>query len=101
MYKLLAPFGYFVQSVEKIEKKDLKLEESQNSDSSLSKWLRKWVRWTAFSVDMILPIIKLREKHYNYDLQKDWQRYYFYFHQLFGWFMATFILAGIAGVTQR
>ena len=79
---------------------DLEPKETQKVNYSWGVKMRQWVGWIAFSVDMILPLIKLREEHYNHDLQNDWQRYYFYIHQLFGWLMASFIFAGLAGITQ-
>jgi len=84
VFVLLGAFVYSRSPIDKIE-----------TDES-----RKWVGWMAFSVDMILPLIRLREEHYNNDLEHDWQRYYFYIHQLFGWLMASFIFAGLAGITQ-
>jgi hypothetical protein len=46
----------------------------------------------AYSFDTLLPIIHLREKHYDIDLQ-GWQRYYFYLHRIMGFF-----LGGIIGI---
>jgi hypothetical protein len=53
----------------------------------------------AFSFDMLLPIVKLREYHYRVDL-KGWARYYFYFHKLMGYVLASFLIAGLAGLTK-
>jgi len=53
----------------------------------------------AFSFDMLLPIIKLREYHYGVDL-KGWVRYYFYFHKLMGYVLASFLIAGLSGLTK-
>ncbi len=52
-----------------------------------------------YSFDMLLPIIKLRSKHDRLDLPCP-QRLYFYFHQMTGWLLVSFILAGLAGITQ-
>ena len=30
-----------------------------------------------------------------------WIKYYFYVHKLFGWILASFLIAGLAGLTQR
>lgn len=54
----------------------------------------------AYSFDMLLPIIKLRELHYEIDLKTPWARYYFYFHRIFGWILGSFIAAGLVGLTK-
>jgi uncharacterized protein YjbI with pentapeptide repeats len=69
-----------------------------------------------YSFDMLLPIIKLREKHYEIDFadyERDWRhlsfffkgtwrpaRYYFYMHQLMGYVLASFLIAGLSGLTK-
>ncbi len=53
----------------------------------------------AYSFDMLLPIIQLRKKHYEIDLQ-GWPRYYFYFHRIAGYVLASFLIAGLAGLTK-
>jgi hypothetical protein len=53
----------------------------------------------AFSFDILLPIIKLREKHYDIDFA-GWQRYYFYGHRLMGFVLGTLIGAVISGLIQ-
>jgi len=53
----------------------------------------------AFSFDMLLPIVKLREYHYKIDL-KGWARYYFYFHKLMGWALGLFLIAAVTGLTK-
>jgi hypothetical protein len=52
-----------------------------------------------YSFDMLLPIIRLREQHYQIDLQ-GWARYYFYVHKIMGHVLASFLIAGIAGLTK-
>jgi hypothetical protein len=52
-----------------------------------------------YSFDMLLPIIKLREKHYEIDLM-GWPRYYFYVHKIAGYVLASFLIAGVAGLTK-
>ena len=47
----------------------------------------------SYSFDMLLPIIRLRESHYQVDL-KTWARYYFYFHKIMGYVLASFLIAG-------
>jgi len=53
----------------------------------------------AYSFDMLLPLIKLREKHYEIDVS-GWARYYFYFHKIAGWVLGLFIVAGLSGLTK-
>jgi hypothetical protein len=53
----------------------------------------------AYSFDMLLPIIKLREEHYKMDLS-GWPRYYFYGHKIAGYVLASFLIAGISGLTK-
>jgi hypothetical protein len=52
-----------------------------------------------YSFDLLLPIIKLREKHYNIDLN-GWIRYYFYFHKIMGYVLAGFLGAGLTGLMK-
>ena len=55
-----------------------------------------------YSLDMLLPIIKLREIHYRIDFNDGWRpaRIYFYFHQLMGYVLAFFVIAGLSGLTK-
>jgi hypothetical protein len=53
----------------------------------------------AYSFDLLLPIIRLREKHYQIDLH-GWVRYYFYVHRMMGYVLASFLIAGISGLTK-
>jgi hypothetical protein len=52
-----------------------------------------------YSFDMLLPVIRLRDKHYQIDLH-GWARYYFYLHKIMGYVLASFLIAGIAGITK-
>ena len=56
----------------------------------------------SYSVDKLLPIIKLREIHHDIDFEGKWRgvRYYFYFHQIMGYVLASFLVAGISGLTK-
>ncbi len=56
----------------------------------------------AYSFDNLLPIIKLREAHYEVDFAGGfrWERYFFYFHQIMGYVLASFLVAGLAGLTK-
>ena len=53
----------------------------------------------AYSFDILLPIIRLRDKHYSVDLQT-WARYYFYLHRIMGFLLASFLIAGVSGLTK-
>ncbi len=53
----------------------------------------------SYSLDMLLPIIKLRESHYKIDLA-GYARYYFYFQITMGYVLASFLVAGLAGLTK-
>jgi hypothetical protein len=45
-----------------------------------------------YSFDFLLPIIRLREKHYKIDLHGP-VRYYFYAHKIMGYVLASFLIA--------
>ncbi|MHC4800167.1 MAG: hypothetical protein ACYTF1_26300, partial [Planctomycetota bacterium] len=52
-----------------------------------------------YSLDMLLPIIRLRQRHYDIDLT-GWARYYFYLHILMGYVLGSFLVAGLSGLTK-
>jgi len=52
-----------------------------------------------YSLDMMLPVIHLRQRHYDVDLHGI-VRYYFYFHQVMGYVLASFLIAGLSGLTK-
>ena len=54
----------------------------------------------SYSADMLLPIIKVREVHYAIDLT-NWARYYLYFHKAIGYILASFLIAGLSGLTKK
>ena len=56
-----------------------------------------WILIVFYSLDMLLPIIRLREEHYNFDLTGG-AAYYFYGHKMMGYVLATFLIAGITGL---
>jgi len=60
----------------------------------------RWLNWFFYSMDNLLPVINLREVHTKIDLPAG-ARFYFYFHKIAGWLLASFILAGLAGITQK
>ena len=50
-----------------------------------------------YSLDMLLPLIRLRERHYTeVDLNRG-ARYYFYFHQVVGYLLVSIMLAVLIG----
>jgi hypothetical protein len=53
----------------------------------------------SYSLDMLLPIIRLRERHEKVDLLGS-ARYYFYFHKVMGYVLVSFLIAGLAGLTK-
>lgn len=53
----------------------------------------------AFSFDMLIPLIRLREMHYKIDIAGR-ARYYFYFHRIAGWILGSFIVAALTGITK-
>ena len=53
----------------------------------------------SYSFDMLLPIIRLRHSHQSVDLL-GWPRYYFYCHKIAGFVLASFLIAGISGLTK-
>ncbi|WP_321935206.1 hypothetical protein [Paraburkholderia sp. J8-2] len=53
----------------------------------------------AYSFDMFLPLVKLREEHYKLDV-KSRARYYLYVHKLAGWVLGSFIAAALTGLTK-
>jgi len=53
----------------------------------------------AYSIDMLLPIIELRKKHNEIDLNGS-ARVYFYFHRVMGYVLVFFLIAGLSGLTK-
>lgn len=53
----------------------------------------------AYSFDILLPIVRLRDRHHQIDL-KSWARYYFYCHRIMGYVLASFLVAGLSGLTK-
>ena len=53
----------------------------------------------AYSFDMLLPIIQLRKKHYDIDLN-GWPRCYFYVHKVMGYVLASFLITGLSGLAK-
>ena len=53
-----------------------------------------------YSLDMLLPVIHLREEHYDVDLETHWVRIYFYMHKVIGYLLIFFVIAGLTGLTE-
>ena len=53
----------------------------------------------SYSLDMLLPIIKLHKPHYDIVLEGG-VRVYFYAHKIFGYVLALFLIAGLSGLTK-
>ncbi len=53
-----------------------------------------------YSFDMLLPIIRLREKHYQIEITHDCTRRYFYIHKILGYVLGLFMIAGLTGLTH-
>jgi hypothetical protein len=52
-----------------------------------------------YSLDMLLPIVKLRESNYKIELA-GWARYYFYIHRLMGYVLGSFLIAGLSALAK-
>jgi hypothetical protein len=52
-----------------------------------------------YSFDALLPIIRLRELHYQIELG-GWRHYYFYFQRIVGWILGIFVLAAFSVLTK-
>jgi hypothetical protein len=65
--------------------------------------LREGVSYTLdiffYSLGKLLPIVKL-DKRYDEPIPVHWVQYYFYIHQLIGYVLAFFLIAGLTGLTK-
>ena len=52
-----------------------------------------------YSLDMLLPVIRLREEHYKKDIET-WVKYYFYCHKILGYVLVLFLIAGLTGLAK-
>jgi hypothetical protein len=59
-----------------------------------------FLRRLAYSFDLLLPIVELDKRH-SLEAINGWPRYYFYVHELWGYVLGSFIVAGLAGITKK
>jgi hypothetical protein len=55
-----------------------------------------------FSLDMLLPLIELDKRHradYAHGLARG-KRFYFYVHTIFGYLLASYLIAGLSGLAK-
>jgi hypothetical protein len=52
-----------------------------------------------YSINMMLPIIRLREDNYKIEL-RSYARYYLYLHKVMGYILASFLIAGLSGLAK-
>ena len=50
-----------------------------------------------YSIDIMLPFVRLREQHYYVNLT-GWPKWYFVFHTLIGYVLTFFVIAGLTGL---
>lgn len=62
--------------------------------------IRSWTFWQKFfySLDLLLPVIRLNRLHYEMVNLKRSAKYYFYIHQILGYVLISFLIAGLSGV---
>ena len=56
------------------------------------------------SLDQLLPIVELDKSHdrlFSADMLPRWSRYWFYVQSIFGYLLGSFLVAGLAGLTQK
>ena len=51
-----------------------------------------------YSLDMLLPVIRLREEYYQVDLKTTWVRIYFYFHKIIGYVLIYILFGKLPGL---
>ena len=52
-----------------------------------------------YSLDQLLPIVEFEK--YDTVVLTGWVAYYFYLQKLVGWALGSFLVAGLAGLTQK
>ena len=68
----------------------------------LSKERDKWPPRIAFwySLDMVIPVIRLRERHYTEIDLDGFPKYWFGVQQIMGYVLVFFVVAGLSGLTE-
>lgn len=61
-----------------------------------------WQSGLAYSAETLLPLVKFREGSSAVDFEGRYRpaRYYFYFHRVMGYILATFLIAALSGLTK-
>ncbi len=61
------------------------------------------IKVLGISFDMLIPLVKLDESHFRVFSQEmaGWQYYYFFLHKVVGYVLASFVLAGLSGITKK
>lgn len=59
-----------------------------------------WCGSLAYSLDMLLPFVKVAKAHESM-VPTGWVAAYFYVHKLVGWLLGFFVVAGLTGITKR
>lgn len=54
-----------------------------------------------FSLDRLLPVVDLEKPRTESIFIDGWQRYYFIVHKFIGFVLASFVVAGLSGLTKR
>jgi len=54
----------------------------------------------SYSLDMLLPVVRLNEAHYGIKLI-ELAKYYFYVVKIGGWVLVTLLVAGMSGITKH
>jgi len=55
----------------------------------------------AYSFDRFLPLVRLRDYNYSKIELRGWLVYYFYFHQMMGFILASLLIAGVTGLAEK
>jgi hypothetical protein len=69
--------------------------------------VQTWLWRVGASLDQLLPLVHLSPKYAAFfdersrDMLNFWQNAYFAMHRLVGWVLGIFIVAGLAGLTQK
>ena len=68
----------------------------------------EWTDWDLFTIgwasfDQAIPLLTLNESHEKMIMEtnNNWTIAYFYFHKLMGYIFGGFLVAGLAGLTQK